>query len=81
MGAGAETVADFMGSYGGDFAGMAVGDTLQRGKDKVMGGEGRTAYERMSDEQQKSLLIKSATNIIMGIGPGLFARYARSVLE
>ena len=52
-GAGLQTAADFAGSFGGDFAGMAVGDNLQRGKDKLMGGKGMTAWERMSAEQQE----------------------------
>ena len=57
LGAGgtAQTVGDFMGSYGGDFAGMAVGDTIMRGKDRLMGGSGQTPYERLSAEQQALL--------------------------
>ena len=39
-------LADLGGSYGGDFAGMAVGDGMMRGKDKLFGGEGLTPYER-----------------------------------
>ena len=50
-----QTIGDFMGSYGGDFAGMAVGDTIMRGKDKLMGGAGQTPYERLSAEQQALL--------------------------
>jgi len=50
-----QTIGDFMGSYGGDFAGMAVGDTIMRGKDKLMGGSGQTPYERLSAEQQALL--------------------------
>ena len=50
-----QTIGDFMGSYGGDFAGMAVGDTIMRGKDRLMGGAGQTPYERLSAEQQALL--------------------------
>ena len=69
--------ADFAGSYGGDFAGMAVGDSLQRGKDKLMGGEGRTAYERMSDEQQQQLAEQIRQQTLMGAGliPGIQEQY------
>ncbi len=74
---GVETIADFMGSYGGDFAGMAAGDALQRGKDKVMGGEGRTAYERMSDEQQQQFAEQIRQQTLMGAGfiPGIQEQY------
>jgi hypothetical protein len=63
---------DMAGSYGGDFAGMAVGDTLQRGKDKLMGGEGQTAFERMGAEQQQRFAnqIRNETLMNLGIGPG-----------
>lgn len=48
-------MGDMFGSYGGDFAGMAVGDQLQRGKDALMGGTGQTAWERMGMEQQAQM--------------------------
>ena len=72
-----EFPADFIGSYGGDVAGMAIGDTLQRGKDKIMGGEGRTAYERMSDEQQQQFAEQIRQQTLMGAGlvPGLQEQY------
>ena len=72
-GPGIETIADFMGSYGGDFAAIPVGDALQRGKDKVMGGEGRTAYERMSDQQQQQFADQIRQQTLMGAGliPGI----------
>ena len=74
---GVETIADFMGSYGGDFAAIPVGDTLQRGKDKIMGGEGRTAYERMSDEQQQQFADQIRQQTLMGAGliPGIQDQY------
>ena len=65
-------LADLGGSFGGDFAGMAVGDTLQRGKDKLMGGKGQTAFERMSDEQQRNFAqqIQNETLANLGINSG-----------
>ena len=51
----ATQMLDLTGSVAGDFAGRAVGDQIQRGKDKMMGGKGQTAYERMSDEQFEML--------------------------
>ena len=51
---------DIGGSIGGDFAGRAVAEMAQRGKDKLMGGEGLTPYERlaMEDRQQLEQLIR-----------------------
>ena len=74
---GLQTIADFAGSYGGDFAGMAAGDTIQRGKDKLMGGEGRTAYERMSDEQQRQFAEQIRQQTLMGgsMIPGMQNQY------
>ena len=65
-------LGEFAGGYGGDVAGMMIGDNLQRGKDKIMGGKGQTAYERMSAEQQKQFAdqIRNETLMSMGIGPG-----------
>ena len=77
MGEGAQNIADLMGSYGGDMIGFPVGDALQRGKDKVMGGEGRTAYERMSDEQQREFAEQIRQQTLMGAGliPGIQDQY------
>lgn len=63
---------DMAGSYGGDFAGMAVGDAVMRGKDKLMGGEGLTPYERMSAQQQRELAeqIRRQTAAAAGLMPG-----------
>ena len=65
-------LGEFAGGYGGDVAGMMVGDNLQRGKDKLMGGKGQTAYERMGNEQQEQFAnqIRNETMMKMGIGPG-----------
>lgn len=70
-------LADMAGSIGGDYAGMAVGDTLQRGKDRVMGGSGQTAYERMSAQQQAEFAeqIRRQTMAGAGLVPGVQDRY------
>jgi len=69
----ASMMADMAGSIGGDYAGMMVGDTLQRGKDRVMGGAGQTAYERMSSEQQAQFAdqIRRQTMATGGLVPGV----------
>ena len=66
-------LADMAGSIGGDYAGMAVGDTLQRGKDRVMGGSGQTAYERMGAEQQRAVEEQIRRQTLAGVGliPGV----------
>ena len=46
-------LGELAGGYGGDMLGMYVGDAVSRGKDKLMGGEGMTPFERMGAEQQK----------------------------
>lgn len=66
-------MADMAGSIGGDYAGMMVGDTLQRGKDRLMGGAGQTAYERMSAEQQAQFAEQIRRQTLAGAGlvPGV----------
>lgn len=44
---------DYAGSVAGMEVGRMVGDQLQRGKDKLTGGEGLTGYEKLSKEQQQ----------------------------
>ena len=46
-------LGELAGGYGGDMLGMYVGDAVSRGKDKLMGGEGMTPFERMGADQQK----------------------------
>lgn len=69
----ASMVADMAGSIGGDYAGMMVGDTLQRGKDSLMGGAGQTAYERMSAKEQAQFAeqIRRQTMAGAGMVPGV----------
>jgi hypothetical protein len=66
-----------MGSYGGDFAGMAVGDTMMRGKDRLFGGSGQTPYEKLSEDQQKQLIqqIRQQTLQSVGAMPGVNSQY------
>ena len=72
-----QTIGDFMGSYGGDFAGMAVGDSMMRGKDRLFGGSGQTPYEKMSEEQQKQLVAQIRQQTLQGVGamPGVNSQY------
>lgn len=46
---------DMVGSIAGMYGGMAVSDRLQAGKDKLMGGEGLSAYERSNVEYEEQL--------------------------
>ena len=75
VGAGGTTqfLADIGGSYGGDFVGMAVGDGIMRGKDKLMGGEGLTPYERANKDYQEQMRIQMEQEILAkyGIDPFL----------
>ena len=68
---------DMAGSVGGDFAAMPISDTIQRGKDKVMGGKGQTAYERLNEEQQKLLAQQIEQQVLNAYGfmPGTHDRY------
>lgn len=45
-------VGELVGGLGGDYLGSMAADSLMRGKDKLMGGEGLTGWERMSQDQQ-----------------------------
>jgi len=73
MGEGVQLAADFGGSILGDMGGMAVGDAVMRGKDKLMGGSGQTPYERMSSEQQAQFAeeIRRQTLSTAGLVPGV----------
>ena len=73
LGEGVQLAADFGGSILGDMGGMAVGDTIMRGKDKLMGGAGQTPYERMSSEQQAQFAdqIRQQTLAGAGLVPGV----------
>lgn len=75
---GLQLAGDLIGSYGGDFAGMMVGDALQRGKDKLTGGQGLTAWERMGAEQQAQYAQQLENQILAqyGLVPGTREQYA-----
>ena len=46
---------DMGGSFAGDMGGRMVGDQIQRGKDKLAGGKGLTAYERLNEQDRQKL--------------------------
>ena len=73
-----EGTADMVGSFGGDYLGMMAGDSLQRGKDKLMGGEGLTPWERMGAEQQAQYAQELEQQILRqyGLIPGSREQYA-----
>ena len=70
-------MGEMAGGIGGDFAGMAVGDALMRGKDKLAGGKGETPYERMGREQQEQFAQQIRADALMGAGliPGFQQQY------
>ena len=73
-----EGTADMVGSFGGDYLGMMAGDSLQRGKDRMMGGEGLTPWERMGAEQQAQYAQDLEQQIMAqyGLIPGSREQYA-----
>lgn len=77
-GPGLEGAADMVGSFGGDYLGMIAGDSIQRGKDRLMGGQGLTAWERMSAEQQSQYAQQLEQQLLAqyGIIPGTREQYA-----
>ena len=77
LGEGVQLAADFGGSILGDMGGMAAGDMLMRGKDKLMGGTGVTPYERMSADQQAQFAEQIRRQTLSGAGlvPGVQERY------
>ena len=48
-------IMDLTGSTVGMFGGMAAGEAIQRSKDKMMGGQGLSAYERANVEYEEAL--------------------------
>ncbi len=71
-------VLDMVGSVGGDFAGMAVGDQMLRGKDALSGGKGQTPYERMGTDEQEKFAAQLRNQILTeyGLIPGTREQYA-----
>jgi hypothetical protein len=73
-------LADAAGSIGGDYIGMSAGDSVMRAKDRLMGGEGLSPYERMSAEQQAAFAeqIRQQTLAGAGLVPGVRDQYMYS---
>ena len=73
-----QNLGDLAGSFAGDYAGMMVGDTIQRGKDRLMGGQGQTAWERMGAQQQSQYAQQLEQQILSqyGLIPGSREQYA-----
>ncbi len=73
-----QNLADMGGSVAGDFAGMALGDNLSRGKDLLMGGKGQTAWERMGEADQSAYAQNLEKQILAqyGLLPGSREQYA-----
>ena len=73
-----QNLGDLAGSFAGDYAGMMVGDTIQRGKDSLMGGQGQTAWERMGAQQQAQYAQQLEQQILSqyGLIPGSREQYA-----
>ena len=70
-------ILDMVGSIGGDFAGRAGAEQIQRGKDSLLGGKGQTPYERLSDEQIEQLKqqVQMQTLADLGMLPGSAQQY------
>ena len=73
-----QNLADMGGSIGGDFGGMYLGDSIMRGKDLIMGGQGLTPYEKMSVQQQQQLAEQMKNEMLFqyGLIPGTREQYA-----
>ena len=65
------TALDMAGSLGGDFAGRAVGEQVQKGKDKLMGGKGQSAYERFNEEQMAMIREQAKQELMVQLGIGV----------
>ncbi len=74
-----QNLADMGGSVAGDFAGMALGDNLSRGKDLLMGGKGQTAWERMGEQEQAAYAEELKGQILAqyGLLPGTREQFAQ----
>ena len=68
----ATQLLDLAGSWGGDYAGRAVSEGIQRGKDKIMGGKGQSAYERLSEQQFLAMKEQASRQALaeLGLLPG-----------
>ena len=64
----ARQLLDITGSVGGDFVGRFAAEGIQRGKDKVTGGKGQTAYERLSEEQFDAMKEEATRQALAELG-------------
>tara|TARA_R100001224_G_scaffold89725_1_gene58812 strand:- start:137 stop:652 length:516 start_codon:yes stop_codon:yes gene_type:complete len=62
------TLLDMVGSIGGDMGGRYLSDIASRGYDRLKGGEGLTAYERMGAEQQKQFKKEVQSQLLAELG-------------
>ena len=62
------TLLDMVGSVGGDFGGRYVSDMAARGYDRLKGGQGLTAYERMGAEQQQQFKEQVQAQLLAELG-------------
>jgi len=68
FGFGPNMITEFGGGYAGDMLGMMASDTASRLKDKAVGGEGLTGWERMNAEQQKAFEEQIRNDILTSYG-------------
>jgi len=59
---------ELLGGLAGDYAGAMAADAFMRGKDKLMGGEGLTGWERMSRDQQVAFAADLEQQILQQYG-------------
>ena len=64
----ARQLLDMAGSVGGEFGGRYVSEGIQRGKDKLLGGKGQTAYERLSEEQFLAMKEEASRQVLAEMG-------------
>ena len=72
-------VGEIIGGMSGDMIGMQAGDAISRAKDKLMGGKGQTAWERMGEEQQAQYAAELEQKFLQqyGLLPGSREQYAQ----
>ena len=70
-------LVDQIASVAGAYGSMPVADLAMRGKDKIMGGEGMTPYERLSVDQQEQMRQQITQQVMQAYGlvPGTRDRY------
>ena len=68
---------DQLASLAGSYSALPIGNMAMRGKDRLMGGEGLTPYERLSIEQQEALRQQTIEQVMTAYGllPGTRSQY------